>query len=359
MVFATIYFQYGIRAKEDPEKCMHLNDLSNKHYHWSLSNFFALASGNSVTAVQALTMIGIHTRNFPKPGCSAVVANYALSKAIELNLHRGVKIQGGGSNIENEVRKRVWWLTLGLAVTLNGRLGRPMPITMDEFDVEFPLAVPDECITDDGIIESDKECSFVVSINSLKLVPLYIQMYSTIYSVRRRTPEAYIGVVLGLEGAVQAVEHNLPDALRPDKVKNEGRMFALYMEAMILEFRLCLRHPSVCITDDREICADNTRICEQAAAQLLTVVTELLAVDCLDTTWYQLSVYVAAIFSSLAAHWERRFTATPAEITRLREDMKRWMMIVYRIGVTLGKSHNITPVTGILMFLARPRSQAW
>jgi hypothetical protein len=324
---------------------MHLNDLSNRHYHWSLSKFFDLASGNTVTAVQALAMIAIHTRSFPKPGCSSVIANYALSRAIELNLHRAVKIPDGATNIGNEVRKRVWWATLALAVTLNGRLGRPMPITLEEFDVDLPMAIADEYITDEGITDDSLigQCDTLVGLFGFKVVPLYMEMFSNIYSVRR-DPTRYIDVVRGLEEAMRTVQENLPDELKLDRCKQGNRVFALYAQAICLEFFLCLRHPSVCMTDDRDFCAENTRICEETAGQLLNVLDSLRKVKSLDTTWYQLSVYVAAIFSSLVAHWERRLHTTPGEIAALKGDMKRWTDIVYEIGVTLGRSKPSSPV---------------
>lgn len=338
MVFATIYFQYGIRNREEPEKQTQLNDLSNKHYHWCLSKFFDIVTSQTVTAVQALTMIAVHTRSFPKPGCSSMVANYALTKAIELNLHRAVQIPGGGTNLDNEVRKRVWWSALGLVVTLNGRLGRPMPITLEEFDVEFPLVIPDEYLSEEGVIDSSKigQSSTMVGMVGFRVVPLYLELYSNIYSVRR-DPRKYVKVVRRLEEGIRSVQDNLPDELKIEKCKQGSQVFALYTQAFCLEFWLCLRHPSVCITDDPKFCAENTRVCEETARKLLKVVGELLRVKSLDTTWYQLSVYIAAIFTTLAAHWERRYETTPYEIATLREEMKTWMSIVYEIGRLLGR----------------------
>src|SRR4051812_38211323 len=49
MVFATIYFQYGVRNREEPAKHKQLNDFSNNHYHWCLSKFYDLAISQTVT----------------------------------------------------------------------------------------------------------------------------------------------------------------------------------------------------------------------------------------------------------------------------------------------------------------------
>jgi hypothetical protein len=349
MVFALIFFQYGVRGNRDePEHQARLNDLSNKHYHWALGHFYDLAIDNSITAVQGLAMIAVHTRNFPKPECSVTVSKFALHRAIELNLHRAVKLPGGGTNIENEVRKRVWWSILGLAVTLNGRLGRPMPIALEEFDVELPAAVSDQYITDEGISETPHltACEFLVGFTTFRMVPLYLEMFATIYSVRR-DPTKYVDVVCGLEQGMKAVESSVPDELRSDKCPMDRQMFALHLEGACLEYHLCLRHPSVCMTNDASFCAENTRVCEETARKLLDVVTRLLDLQCLDTTWYQFSVYVAAIFTSLVAHWERRFKTTPDEIVKLRTEMEMWMRVVNEIGITLGMYSSNTYSTAL------------
>lgn len=339
MVFATIYFQYGIRNREEPEKHSQLNEFSNKHYHWSLSKFFDLAISQTVTSVQALAMIVSHTRNFPKPGCSSTIAHFALMKAIELNLHRAVKVPEGQTTLDYEVRKRTFWSILAVMATLNGRLGRPMPITSQEFDVDFPIAVPDEYLTEEGIVDLSKvgQCDFNVGIMAYKAVPLFMDMFSNIYAVRR-DPNRYVEVVQELEARIQTFRDSLPDELTLEKCTPTNQVFALYTQAFIHEFYLCLRHPSVCMTDDPKFCAENTRICEESAKNLLRVVSALLKVKSLDTTWYQLAVYIAAIFSTLVAHWERRFVMTPGDVNALQADMTLWLSVIAEIGKLLGKS---------------------
>ena len=137
---------------------------------------------------------------------------------------------------------------------------------------------------------------------------------------------------------MRSVLENLPDELKIEKCKPGSQIYALYTQAFCLEFRLCLRHPSVCLTNDPNFCADNAKICEDMARKLLKVVAELLRVKSLDTTWYQLSVYVAALFTTLVAHWQRRFECTPFEIATLKEEMRVWMNIVYEIGQLVGTS---------------------
>ena len=340
MMFATIYFQYGIRNREEPEKHAQLNDFSNKHYHWCLSKFFDLAISQTVTAVQALAMIVSHTRNFPKPGCSSTIAHFALMKAIELNFHRKIKFpEGQITSLDYEVRKRSWWAILAVMVTLNGRLGRPMPITLQEFDVDFPIAIPDDLLTEEGVLDPTAigHCDYNVGVVAYKAVPLFLEMFSNLYAVRR-DPRRYVDIVHELEGGMRNIVDTLPEDLQPDKSKPGNQIFALYAQAIVLEFSLCLRHPSVCMTNDARFCAENSRIVEESAKKLLKVVVQLLKVKCLDTTWYQLAVYIAAIFSTLVAHWERRFGTTPEDLAVLRDDMAQWLDVIAEIGRLVGKS---------------------
>lgn len=338
MVFAIIYFQYGVRNREEPERFTQLNDLSNKHYHWSLSKFFDLAISSTLTSAQALAMIMSHTRNFPKPGCSLAITSCAYLKAMELNLHRAVKIPGGGTTLENEMRKRVWWAIIAVYSTLTGRLGRPMPISVQDFDVEFPIAIPDEYLGEEGILDPTKigQCNYQVGIMGFKVTPMFLEMYTKLYSVRR-DPTTYIEVVHELEAKMHALLSELPDELRVERAKKGHEVFALYTQAFCLEFMLCLRHPSVCMTDDVKFCAENTRVCEETARKLLKVVAAVQQLKSLDTTWYQLAVYVGAIFSMLAGQWERRFETTPQELAKLREEMAQWLSIIAEIGRLLGE----------------------
>ncbi|KAK4144023.1 uncharacterized protein C8A04DRAFT_11915 [Dichotomopilus funicola] len=350
MVFATIYFQYGIRNREEPEKYAQLNELSNKHYHWSISKLFDLASSQSVATVQALAMIAAHTRNFPKPECCLAVSTYAFGKAIEMNLHRAAKIPGGGTTLENELRKRTWWAVLAIFCTINGRLGRPMPISIEEFDADFPIPINDEYLGEEGILDPSKigHCNYSAGIAGFKITPLYIEMYAKIYSVRR-DPSKYVQVVNQLEQALHNFLDELPDELRVGKCAPTNQVFALYCQAFCLEFTLCLRHPSVCPTDDPKICAENTRVCEDTARKLLKVVGSLYKLKSLDTTWYQQAVYIGAMFSTLVAHWQRRYEITAFEVASLRSDMSLWLQIIAEIGKLLGTGNRVASEVGAVI----------
>lgn len=340
MVIATMYFHCGVRNWQQSDQRSNLNDLSNKHYHFALSKIYDLLGSQELAAVQALAMIATHTRAFPKPGCGALVASMALHRALELNLHRSSNIPAEATDLANELRKRTWWVILTIVVAICGRRGYPLPVNVQDFDTEFPEPVADELLSDQGVDTSQSlPCLWQAGLAGFKIVPLFMEMYANIYSVRRDANN-YLGVVTALERQLAAWEAELPDSLRinePGGLESTS-IPAIYTRTFALELRLCLRHPSVAMTTDRQMLADNTRICEETAREFLHCSTQLYKLKSLDTTWYQMSVYGVCIFSMLVAHWERRLETTAEQVAALREEMQSWMLILRETSLLLGTS---------------------
>lgn len=344
MVFAMINFHYGTRNWQQADQRSRLNESSNKHYHYALSKFFELSCSRDLASVQAMAMIAVHTRAFPKPSCVSIIANLALQCALELNLHRESRKPGEPTNLQHELRKRVFWVIMTVHIAVAGRRGRPMPITVEEFDVGFPEPIADELLSDEGVDTSGViPCAYWPGIVTFKIVPIYMEMYSNIYSVKR-DPQNYVSVVDALEAQIKNWEDELPSSLKLDHSEQTEmtRMPALYCKTWALEFRLCLRHPSVAMTTDKKMMAENMAICEDVSRRMLHCQLEIQKHKCLDTTWYQTSMYTAGVFMLLVAMWERRFETTPEAIATLREEMNGWVGILDEAGSLLGKFHAFT-----------------
>lgn len=339
MVFSNILFQFGVRNSQTLEQRNNYNDLSNKHYHFALSKMYDLFSSPSFEALQGLALIVSHTRSFPKPGCGSIVASLALHRAIELNLHRRTKKPGEPTDLHNELRKRAFWCIVTVVVAINGKRGYPIPISVQDFDVDFPEPIADEMLSDDGVDATQTlPCPYEIAICGYKMVPLMMEMYANVFSVRRDEGN-YKTVVTALEAQIESWESSLPESLRLSSSKaHDHEMFGpLFARTLVLEYRLHLRHPSLAMTDDRDMIEENTRICEEAAREYLETVEKLSKMKSLDTTWYQMSIYCVAILSMLVPQWERRFEVTAQEVANLRSEMDRWMNIVKEMSSLLGK----------------------
>jgi len=296
-----------------------------------------------VQDIQALTLICMHLRNFPKPGASWILTQTTMSLAVELGLHRSAKRWAPDTvpnRLDVEMRKRIFWAILAIHVTLSGKLGRPMPFRLDDFDVEMPDAVDDDLLSENGLDTSRTgRCEHEIGLVATRMLPLFMELYSTIYAVRRK-PENYVATINNLEAKLRTFKDGLPPDLMNGEAganEQEGRVFALYTQIWILEFRLLLRHPSVSLTRDAAFNGESMRICVESSRQMLGVVRQLQKYKSLDTTWYNSAVYVMAITTTLFSQWDKRGDTSAADLAALREEMDLWLDIMGDVGALLGK----------------------
>ena len=269
----------------------------------------------------------------------------AMSLAIELGLHRSVKRWVTGvapSLLEVQMRQRIFWTLLAVHVTLSGKLNRPMMFTLEDFDVELPEPVDDDLLSENGLdLSRPGQCAHKMGLITYSMVLLFLEMYTTIYAVRAK-PEEYIPTVNRLEAKLRDWKESLPSELvRGDSGENdsEDRVFALYAQVWALEFRLLLRHPSKTATSDANFNAESMRICVESSQQMLRTVQEIQKFKSLDTTWYQVAVYVMAITVTLYDKLEKRNKVTLAEFATLREDMNSWLNVLGEVGELIGNKN--------------------
>ncbi|OBT65035.1 hypothetical protein VE03_05256 [Pseudogymnoascus sp. 23342-1-I1] len=342
MVFAIMFFQYSVRNLEDSSQQAYLNAQSNLHYHYALGMFYDLSCSHTLEDAQAMVLICSHLRNFPKPGASWILSRVTVMVAMELGLHRSVKRWGPDSDVsgyEVEIRKRIFWTILVISITLSGKLGRPMPFRLEDFDVEIPEPMDDEVLAEVDLPLSQRngKCLHSIGLQAFKVHSLYLGMFSTIYTVQR-SPDTYIEAVDTLEAKIKEWRDGLPSELVTSSASNgqESRVFALYAELWGLEFRMLLRHPAVSMTQDAAFNAESMRICVECAGQMLVAAKQLQTFRSLDTTWYNSAVFVMAITTTLFAQWEKRNETTASDLAALRVEMDAWLNIMGDIGALLG-----------------------
>ncbi|PSR80788.1 hypothetical protein BD289DRAFT_54504 [Coniella lustricola] len=339
MLFAMMYYQFGCRDGGDSDKKARFNEISNRHYHWCVDKMWDLLADTSLASVQALVLMATHCRSFPKPGPAFVICSLAWNRAIECNLHRPFLFRNEPTTLENEMRKRAFWSIFTVVVMLYGRLGRPMPIRSEDIDVDLPIAIPDECLTEQGITDPERigECSWLVGLAGFKLSPLFLEMWNNAHPAQQ-DPTKYVEAVRRVEQAFQAYQRDLDDQLRADTRKNINIVHATYLESSGYELLMCLRHPSRCATSDPAFLAENYAVCEDMARKLLRTASDLAKLKSLDTTWYQIAVYVAAVFTLLACRWNKRAETTAADLMELKEYMSMGMAVVSEILNYVGMS---------------------
>lgn len=340
MMLAHIKYQMGSRNKDDPS-LVGLLDESHRHYTYCLTVTYQLASGYSLEDVQALTLISLHLRNFPKPGAAWFMGRFTFTIALELGLHRSVRAWADTAprmDVEEvETRKRVFWTLHGLLVCLSGKLGRPMPIRIEDMDVEFPEPINDHLSNEEGLSDFHK-CSFRASIHTAKFLVILSQVYSTIYAVRQ-APQSYESNVRRLEEEIRKWREQVPPEFAdPLCMNQEDRITALHLQSLEMELKLLLHHPTTCHSVSSEFKTSNMTACLEAASKMLETANYLRIYQSLDSTWMTCTVYLAAIFTTLFVHYKRRDDMTSADLAKLRSNMDAWLVIIRDCGVLLGKT---------------------
>jgi hypothetical protein len=329
MMLATI--QYQIAARNSSQNA--LLEESHRHYRYALSFYTELLAGNhKLEDVQALAMICHHLRTFPKPGAAWIMTSLTYLFALELGLHRSVKNWTDGSTnmskLEIEMRKRIFWTLNALQVNLNGKLGRPMPISNEDIDVEFPEPMKDCLPEEEGHLDTFHQCSFQVGIQIAKYTHLEIDLYKMIYSIRSAS-SAYVERLKHLEAGIRQWKEELPYELRdPSHATKDNQIFALYLEYWYQAFHLALHHPAVCRSPDPALMESNLDKCLDASQKMLRNCNTLMIKKSLDIPWINTVVYIEALFTTLFVSSMRKDQLSPADMKRLTGDMDTWVNVI-------------------------------
>ena len=342
MMFAQMFYQDSLRNWEIPRRRQDLHEGSDMHYHFSLGLFARLMVGHTLEDMQALAMICAHLCTFPKPETGWVVTCITFNKAVELGFHKAVKSDGvqtkHKSILELEMRKRVFWSILAIHVTISGKLGRPMPIREEDYDVGLPLPVDDDLLLETGLDTSRKgNCTFLAGIEAFKVEPLFMDLYRTMYAAKR-SPKDYTSFIISAEKRIKSWEDQWPKALCDGSPMDDiARVSALYLHCWKHEFRLLLHHPSLSLSKAIQVNESNLRICLDVAHDTLTHVRQLQQLKSLNTTWSNCAVYFLAIQTTLYGHGQLKDELTDEKLDLLRQDMDQWLSIMGDIGGLLGK----------------------
>jgi hypothetical protein len=337
MMLATIQYQIATRNSQQSA----LLEESHKHYRYALSFYRELAAGpHRLEDIQAMTMICHHLRNFPKPGAAWMMTSITYLYALELGLHRSVKNWADGTGkltkLDLELRKRVFWCLNALQVNLSGKLGRPMPISNEDVDVEFPEPIND-CLPGEDGLDSFHQCSFQVGIQIAKYTVLEVDMYKLMYSVKS-SPTAYVERLRRLEAGIRQWKEELPFELRdPSQASPDDHIFSLYLEYWHQAYNLILHHPSVCPSVELIIVNSNLDKCLDASEKMLYNCSEMMQKKSLDIPWINTVVYIAAIFTTMFISSMRAEQMTAVKMTKLKMDMTTWINVLGECDHFLGK----------------------
>ncbi|TKX23265.1 transcriptional activator-like protein 7 [Elsinoe australis] len=333
LVLACMLYQYAVRNPVAAE--FNWSD----HYRYALSFFIDIYRENSLPALQALAMVVLVMRAFPKPGAVWIVSVSVVGKAVEMGLHRSVNAwQTSETKLDPhdiEMRKRVFWSILLPHITVGARLGRPFMVRLEDFDVELPEVINDN-LPDEEDLPEHRKCSFLPGVNAFKFLVVQLQMYSSLYTIRP-VRHSYEDVQKKLSKEIDVWFQSMPPELTgTEHTSLEDRGYKIYMDFGHQNLRLLLYHPSLLPKPDAELMSRNLDVCLDASSKLLVIAQEMRQYQILDTTWFNSSFFMAAMFTTLFAYSERKDRISSAEFKQLKSEMDQWIDIMGDIGQLLG-----------------------
>ncbi|GAB7329775.1 hypothetical protein MBLNU13_g01503t1 [Cladosporium sp. NU13] len=336
MVMSLVLFQYNTRNTPTAQNF--------QHWNFAISLVPRLIKGHTLQDMQGLALICAQLRAFPRPGACWMFTNTVLGLAIELGLHRSVTAWQGSAAQQDphtiELRKRIFWSLMLMHVPVSGKLGRPMPLRLEDFDIEIPEEAHDN-LPEEAHLDEWRKCSFRSGKWGFVLLKVQMKVYSSIYSIGSNTA-TYDANVKRLEKELKDTVASFPDELNGGpKTKDEDRVTALYLQLGATGCQLLIHHPALCRSLSPQVMSDNLDACLDASHKMLSIATQLKQLNSLDSTLYWNMDFLASMFTMLFVYTERRDRLTMNDLRSLRQAMKGWLDVMGFVGNLLGTGDSL------------------
>jgi hypothetical protein len=334
MMFATIKHQAGLRNGDRK----HI-DEAERHFLTCNKYLPTLFASRSLQQAQALAVLSIFARNYQQPEAAWFIIHPALWAAVENGLNRSHTTlpeyeRSQLTEHDIQMRRRIFWVIFNLGTTLSGRLGRPLPLRMQDIDIEFPDPSPDNLQSETDLSEYSR-CTFRLFIVGAKLNSIFSQLYSNIYTVRRNLP-TYEADVAELVKEHRDWQLGIPKELLPGTSLPESTVHAWYVKTWDLEFQFLLHHPAPYPFDDPSYRAHSLRSTMDTCNKYLKAVKILNEAKALDCQWVNISLLLAFLFTLLYLYDQKQNELTYADVDKLRADLDAWHTILGDLGAMQG-----------------------
>ena len=183
-----------------------------------------------LTAVQAVLLMSYYLQNGRGTSLVHYVHSICVTQALSIALHRTVKLGNIEANpVIAESRKRCFWALYFSDKNMSMLLGRPSAIQDYDIDVEYPLELDDEFITETGIITPlpvsgprGFRIQFKAVIDFSKICSeVYRRLYSA-EAARNRTVKNIACAIGDLDSALIAWRQSLPFPVYPSEEFNSS-----------------------------------------------------------------------------------------------------------------------------------------
>ncbi|KAF2222748.1 fungal-specific transcription factor domain-containing protein [Elsinoe ampelina] len=195
---------------------------------------------NDLLSVQALLGIALFMQGTPNPQPSFFFVAAAIRLSHSIGLHkRGSDFKL--NEVENEQRKRVFWIAYMLDKDMALRSGRPPTQDDDDMNVELPSEDPPDNIG--NVPSSNPSGKFNLFRLMAEFAMIQSRVYKQLYSVKasKQTDGELLNTIGELDNELEAWKDSIPPEYRPDnEIKAQHAPLVLHIVCIHFAYYNCL-----------------------------------------------------------------------------------------------------------------------
>ncbi|KAG8630076.1 hypothetical protein KVT40_001695 [Elsinoe batatas] len=195
---------------------------------------------NDLLSVQALLGIALFMQGTPNPQPSFFFVAAAIRLSHSIGLHkRGSDFKL--NEVENEQRKRVFWIAYMLDKDMALRSGRPPTQDDDDMNVELPSEDPPDNIG--NVPSSNPSGKFNLFRLMAEFATIQSRVYKQLYSVKasKQTDGELLNTIGELDNELEAWKDSIPPEYRPEnEIKAQHAPLVLHIVCIHFAYYNCL-----------------------------------------------------------------------------------------------------------------------
>ncbi|KAG9185942.1 hypothetical protein G6011_02498 [Alternaria panax] len=248
--------------------------------------------------------------------------NYqCLAAIIDLSLQKHVTISAGISQLEQDMRTRIFWTVFTIDRTIASMMGRPIGLRDEACELRFAT---------DSDHTNDRSYSMAVSIHLFKLAKLNSEIKYVANSVVRDVPKYAYPAIRDVSAWQSSMMQQLDDwlALTP-QMQPPNNYITLICELRCFSVKMLLLRPSLVILSPTGAVST---VCYASARQSLRLYEKLYKSDLIVYDWITLYGVVYSTITALYCTRAVREIAQRVSFEDLMEDMSVSLSILSAAG---------------------------
>ncbi|KIP05405.1 hypothetical protein PHLGIDRAFT_152085 [Phlebiopsis gigantea 11061_1 CR5-6] len=321
-----------------------------KSWHWAGWVWFQRVSSvrklvhltsPSVYDLQICILITWYMAVSPIPHTSFAIVGHGMRVAQDMGAHRRTTY-GPRLTVEEELKKRAFWLLVCIERGMCDRLGRPYSLNDEDFDVDLPVECDDEYWTNDDPDLAFKQPPGIPSTMSmffavLRLGKIFINAYRTWSRIPTERfladPDNALRLVSELDSELNGFLDSIPEHLKWDTqhsnpvfCNQSALLYASYYMVQITVHRSFVtlpRRPSLLPFPSLAICTNAARSCLRVLERQFGQVSS----PPLFLHWQQMSLFMCSVLLLLNV-WHAKLAGVAINIPKELEDVQKAMRIL-------------------------------